>query len=66
MKLYKYIKREIENLTQKQHDCEAPLVDAWNRLEQAKQDFKKQEESYENSLAKINEEEKGVEDQIEN
>lgn len=65
-KEYIAFKREIEQLTQKQHECEAPLVEAWNRLEQAKQDFKKHEENYEKSLEKINEEEKSVESQIEN
>lgn len=52
-KEYISIKKEIEQLQKKQNDSEEPLVHSWNRLEQVRIDYKKQEEDYEKNLLKI-------------
>jgi len=71
-KEYAAILKEIDHLEQKQHDSEEPLLLAWNKLEQVKQEFKKKEEEFEKKKAEINQklEEtnkqiKEVEDQLE-
>lgn len=50
-KEYSAYKKEIQQLQDKQHECEEPLVSSWNALELAKQEYKKQEEGYEKNLA---------------
>jgi len=52
-KEYVAIQKEIEHLEQKQHDAEEPLLLAWNRLEQVKQEFKKKEEEYNKKRSEI-------------
>jgi len=55
-KEYASILKEIDHLEQKQHDAEEPLLLAWNKLEQAKQEHKKKEEAFEKDSAQINQE----------
>lgn len=52
-KEYNSYKKEIQMLQEKQHECEEPLIHSWNKLEQAKLEYKKQEEGYEKNLAQI-------------
>ncbi|KKP29613.1 MAG: hypothetical protein UR12_C0005G0044 [candidate division TM6 bacterium GW2011_GWF2_30_66] len=49
-------KKEIQNLQEKQHACEGPLVDSWNALEQAKLEYQKQLDGYESNVAQIDKE----------
>jgi len=53
-KEYVAILKEIEHLEQKQHDAEEPLLLAWNRLEQVKQEFKKKEEAFDKKKSEVN------------
>jgi len=65
-KEYTSYQKEIDALQEKQHDSEEPLIDAWNRLEHAKQEYKKKEEAFAKEMAeitaKIEEKNKSLED----
>ncbi|MFC1842824.1 zinc ribbon domain-containing protein [Candidatus Dependentiae bacterium] len=50
-KEYASYQKEIEKLENKQHESEDPLIDAWNRLELAKQEYAKKEEAFEKKMS---------------
>jgi len=52
-KEYVSLTHEIENLQNKQHEMEEPLLTAWNKLEQAKQDVKTKDAEFDKKMAEI-------------
>ena len=52
-KEYNSIKKEIDQVNSLQHDKEAEVVNAWNKLETARRDFTKIEESFEENFQQV-------------
>jgi len=64
-KEYSSILKEIETLETKQHEAEDPLLLAWNKLEQVKQEFKKKEQEFDKKIVEIDQQVKDKNKKIE-